>query len=80
LSSRELLGKLGLRKISTSFLVVAGVTTAVAAVLAAQDVTVPAEAATGCVITELAGELDWVSARDGRAGRPAGLGVSAAAQ
>ena len=37
--------------------------TAIAAALAAQDVTVPAEAATGRVIAELAGELDRVCAR-----------------
>lgn len=41
----------------------AKVTAAVAAALAAQDVTVPAEAATGRVISELAAELDRVSAR-----------------
>ncbi len=38
---------------------------AVAAALAAQDVTVPAEAATGRVISELAAELDRVCARRG---------------
>jgi hypothetical protein len=38
------------------------VTTAIAAVLAAQDVTVPAEAATGRVVSELAAELDRVAA------------------
>ena len=43
--------------------IAAKVTAAVAAVLAAQDVTVPAEAATGRVISELASELDRVSAR-----------------
>ena len=37
--------------------IAAKVTTAVAAALAAQDVTVPAEAATGRVIAELAGDL-----------------------
>jgi hypothetical protein len=39
------------------------VTSAVLAAVAAQDVTVPAEAATGRVIAELAGELDRVCAR-----------------
>ncbi len=39
------------------------VTTAVTAALAAQDVTVPAEAATGRVIADLAAELDRVCAR-----------------
>lgn len=39
------------------------VTTAIAAALAAQDVTVPAEAATGRVIAELAAELDRVCSR-----------------
>ena len=39
------------------------VTTAVTAAVAAQDVTVPAEAATGRVIAELAAELDRVCAR-----------------
>jgi transposase len=39
------------------------VTTAVVAALAAQDVTVPAEAATGRVIAELAAELDRVCGR-----------------
>jgi transposase len=39
------------------------VTAAIAAALAAQDVTVPAEAATGRVIAELAGELDRVCSR-----------------
>jgi transposase len=39
------------------------VTTTIAAVLAAQDVTVPAEAATGRVISELAAELDRVTGR-----------------
>jgi transposase len=43
--------------------VAAKVSAAVAAVLAAQDVTVPAEAATGRVIAEVAGELDRVAAR-----------------
>ena len=43
--------------------IAAKVTTAVAAVLAAQDVTVPAEAATGRVISELAAELDRVCTR-----------------
>ena len=43
--------------------IAAKVTTAIAAVLAAQDVTVPAEAATGRVIAELAAELDRVTAR-----------------
>ena len=43
--------------------IAAKVTTAIAAALAAQDVTVPAEAATGRVIAELAGELDRVCAR-----------------
>ena len=43
--------------------VAAKVTAAVAAALAAQDVTVPAEAATGRVIAELAAELDRVCAR-----------------
>ncbi len=43
--------------------IAAKVTTAVAAALDAQDVTVPAEAATGRVIAELAGELDRVAAR-----------------
>ena len=39
------------------------VTTAVTTALAAQDLTLPAEAATGRVIAELAGELDRVCAR-----------------
>jgi transposase len=39
------------------------VTTTIAAVLAAQDVTVPAEAATGRVISELAAELDRIAGR-----------------
>jgi transposase len=39
------------------------VTAAIAAVLAAQDVTVPAEAATGRIIAELAAGLDRVSSR-----------------
>jgi transposase len=43
--------------------IAAKVTTAIAAVLAAQNVTVPAEAATGRVIAELAGELDRVCTR-----------------
>jgi len=43
--------------------IAARVRTAIAAALAAQDVTVPAEAATGRVISELAGELDRVCAR-----------------
>jgi transposase len=43
--------------------IAAKVTTAIATALAAQDVTVPAEAATGRVIAELAGELDRVSGR-----------------
>ena len=43
--------------------IAAKVTTAIAAVLAAQDVTVPAEAATGRVISELAAELDRVTGR-----------------
>ena len=43
--------------------IAAKVTAAIAAALAAQDVTVPAEAATGRVIAELAGELDRVCAR-----------------
>lgn len=43
--------------------IAAKVTTAIAAALAAQDVTVPAEAATGRVIAELAAELDRVCAR-----------------
>lgn len=43
--------------------VAAKVTAALAAVLAAQDVTVAAEAATGRVIAELAADLDRVSAR-----------------
>jgi transposase len=43
--------------------IAAKVTAAIAAALAAQDVTVPAEAATGRVITELAAELDRVCAR-----------------
>jgi transposase len=43
--------------------IAAKLTAAVAAALAAQDVTVPAEAATGRVIAELAGELDRVCAR-----------------
>ncbi len=43
--------------------IAAKVTTAIAAVLAAQDLTVPAEAATGRVIAELAGELDRVCSR-----------------
>jgi transposase len=43
--------------------IAAKVTTAVMAALAAQDVTVPAEAATGRVIAELAAELDRVCAR-----------------
>ena len=41
----------------------AKVTAAIAAALAAQDVTVPAEAATGRVIAELAAELDRVYGR-----------------
>jgi transposase len=41
------------------------VTTAVTAALAAQDLILPAEAATGRVIAELAGELDRVCARRG---------------
>ena len=45
--------------------IAAKVTTAVAAALAAQDLTVPAEAATGRVIAELAAELDRVCARRG---------------
>ena len=43
--------------------IAAKVTTAIAAALAAQDVTVPAEAATGRVIAGLAGELDRICAR-----------------
>jgi transposase len=43
--------------------IAAKVTAAIAAALAAQDVTVAAESATGRVIAELAGELDRVSAR-----------------
>ena len=43
--------------------IAAKVTAAVAAALAAQDVTMPAEAATGRVIAELAGELDRVCSR-----------------
>jgi transposase len=43
--------------------IAAKVTTTIAAALAAQDVTVPAEAATGRVIAELAAELDRVCAR-----------------
>jgi Transposase len=43
--------------------IAAKVTAAIAAVLAAQDVTVTGEAATGRVISELAGELDRVAAR-----------------
>jgi transposase len=43
--------------------IAAKVTAAIGAALAAQDVTVPAEAATGRVIAELAGELDRVAAR-----------------
>jgi len=43
--------------------IAAKVTTAVAAVLAGQDVTVPAEAATGRIISELAAELDRVCTR-----------------
>jgi hypothetical protein len=43
--------------------IAAKVTAAVAAALTAQDVTVPAEAATGRVIAELARELDRVSSR-----------------
>jgi transposase len=43
--------------------VAAKVTAAIAAVLAAQDVTVPADAATGRIIAELAGELDRVCSR-----------------
>jgi transposase len=43
--------------------IAAKVTTTIAAVLAAQDLTVPAEAATGRVISELAAELDRVTAR-----------------
>jgi len=45
--------------------IAAKVTIAIAAALAAQDVTVPAEAATGRVIAELAAELDRVCARRG---------------
>jgi len=43
--------------------IAAKVTAAIAAVLAAQDITVPAEATTGRIITELAGELDRVCTR-----------------
>ena len=43
--------------------IAAKVAAAIAAALAVQDVTVPAEAATGRVIAELAGELDRVCAR-----------------
>jgi transposase len=43
--------------------IAAKVTATVAAALAAQDVTVPAEAATGRVIAELAAELDRVTSR-----------------
>ena len=43
--------------------IAAKVTTAIVAVLAAQDVTVPAEAATGRVISELAADLDRVTGR-----------------
>jgi transposase len=43
--------------------IAAKVRTAIAAALAAQDVTVPAEAATGRVISELAAELDRICAR-----------------
>ena len=43
--------------------IAAKVTTTIAAALAAQDVTVPAEAATGRVISELAAELDRVTGR-----------------
>ena len=43
--------------------IAAKVTAAIAAALAAQDVTVPAEAATGRVITELATELDRAATR-----------------
>jgi transposase len=43
--------------------IAAKVTAAVAAALAAQDVTMPAEAATGRVIAELAGEMDRVCSR-----------------
>ncbi len=43
--------------------IAAKVTAAVVAALAAQDVTMPAEAATGRVIAELAGELDRVCSR-----------------
>jgi transposase len=43
--------------------IAAKVTTAIAAVLAAQDITVPAEAATGRVIAELAKDLGRVCAR-----------------
>ena len=43
--------------------IAAKVTTTIAAALRAQDVTVPAEAATGRVIAEPAGELDRVTAR-----------------
>ena len=43
--------------------IAAKVTAAVAAALAAQDVTVPAEAATGRIIAELAAELDRVCSR-----------------
>ena len=43
--------------------IAAKVTAAIAAVLAAQDVTVPAEATTGRVIAELASELDRVCSR-----------------
>ena len=49
--------------------IAAKVTTAIAAVLAAQDVTVPAEAATGRIISELAAELDRVTARRGALAR-----------
>ena len=49
--------------------IAAKVTAAIAAALAAQDVTVPAEAATGRVITELATELDRAATcRDALAG------------
>ena len=49
--------------------IAAKVTTAIAAALAAQDVTVPAEAATGRVISELAAELDRVYRPPRRPGR-----------
>jgi hypothetical protein len=49
--------------------IAAKVSAAVAAALAAQDVTVPAEAATGRVISELAAELERVCGRRDAPGR-----------